>query len=124
MKIKVAAAALNQIPLAWEHNLNNILSVIAQAKKERVDVLCLPELCITGYGCEDMFHSQAILQKALNTVLVEVLSASRGIAVSVGLPVAHKGAVYNTACLINDERILGFVAKKYLAGDGIHYEPR
>ena len=51
--IKVAAAALNQTPIHWENNLANIVSAIEQARSEDVSVLCLPELCITGYGCED-----------------------------------------------------------------------
>ena len=124
MKLKVAAAALNQIPLAWDHNLANIKQAISKAKEDNVDVLCLPELCITGYGCEDMFHSQAVLDKAMSILNNDIVSMCRGITVSVGLPVVHKGAVYNAACLISDGTPLGLVAKKYLAGDGIHYEPR
>jgi NAD+ synthase (glutamine-hydrolysing) len=57
-------------------------------------------------------------------VLSELLPETRGLAVCFGLPVySHKG-VYNTCCLALDGRILGFVAKQALAGDGIHYEPR
>ena len=41
-----------------------------------------------------------------------------------GLPVFFEGAVYNAAALACDGRLLGFVAKQHLAGDGIHYEPR
>jgi NAD+ synthase (glutamine-hydrolysing) len=44
--------------------------------------------------------------------------------VSLGLPLAYQHALFNTACLAVDGRILGFVAKRFLAGDGIHYEPR
>lgn len=124
MKVKVAAAALNQIPLAWEHNFKNIEAAILQAKEANVDFLCLPELCITGYGCEDTFHSKSVLDKALDILNKRIAPLCKNISVSVGLPVVHKGAVYNAACLISDGNPLGLVAKKYLAGDGIHYEPR
>lgn len=55
--LKIAAGVLNQTPLDWLGNRENILAAIASAKSEQVGVLCLPELCITGYGCEDAFHS-------------------------------------------------------------------
>jgi NAD+ synthase (glutamine-hydrolysing) len=45
--LKVGAAVLNQTPLAWESNAAHILSSIEAARRERVSLLCLPELCIT-----------------------------------------------------------------------------
>lgn len=45
-RIKLAAAALNQTPIAWNQNYENILSAIQQAQAQHVDLLCLPELCI------------------------------------------------------------------------------
>jgi NAD+ synthase (glutamine-hydrolysing) len=44
--------------------------------------------------------------------------------VAVGVPLYHEKALYNTAALLADGKIVGFVAKQFLAGDGIHYEPR
>ena len=55
--LKVSAAALNQTPLAWDNNKSNILAAIAAARRNQVGILCLPELCITGYGCEDAFFA-------------------------------------------------------------------
>ena len=49
---------------------------------------------------------------------------TRGMVVAVGLPVYHEKALYNCAALLVDGAIVGFVAKQFLAGDGIHYEPR
>src|SRR5262249_52921384 len=43
---------------------------------------------------------------------------------SFGLPVFYQGRLYNCACLVVDGEIVGFVPKKNLAGDGVHYEPR
>lgn len=121
--VKVAAATLNQTPLAWENNLANIRAVLARARAEQVGILCLPELCLTGYGCEDMFLSPAVLDTALD-VLREALPDTRGLVVCFGLPLLHNKAVFNTSCLVADGKVLGFVAKRALAGDGIHYEPR
>jgi NAD+ synthase (glutamine-hydrolysing) len=121
--IKVAAAVLNQTPLDWDHNKANILGAIAAARQQRVSLLCLPEMCITGYGCEDMFQSAAVQQMAWR-VLEEITPETAGMIVSVGLPLMHNNALFNTAGMLVDGRIAGFVAKRFLAGDGIHYEPR
>ena len=121
--LKVAAAALNQTPLAWASNRDNIVEAIRRARAEGVGILCLPELCISGYGCEDAFLAPFVRATALE-VLQELLPETRGIVVSLGLPLQHAKAVFNTACLVADGRMLGFAAKRALAGDGIHYEPR
>lgn len=121
--IKVAGAALNQIPMDWESNFANILETILEAKQIGVRLLCLPELCITGYGCEDQFLSQWLPREALNQLIL-LLPHTADIAVAVGLPVRFEGALYNCSCLIKDQEILGFTAKQFLANDGVHYEPR
>jgi len=121
--IKVAAAVLNQTPLDWAGNTARIRAAIEQARAEDVSVVCLPELCLTGYGCEDAFHSINTTRRAWQT-LQELLPATRRMIVSVGLPLLHRSALFNCACLVVDGKIAGFVAKRFLAGDGIHYEPR
>jgi NAD+ synthase (glutamine-hydrolysing) len=119
----VAAATLNQTPLDWDGNRKNIISAIEAARAAGVSVLCLPELCITGYGCEDAFLAPGTQAMAL-TVLEEILPFARGLLVSVGLPLFHNKALYNTCALLADGKLSGFVAKRALSGDGIHYEPR
>lgn len=121
--IKVAASTLNQTPLDWDGNRRRIASAIARARAENVGLLCLPELCITGYGCEDAFLSPATHAMALE-VLCELVPLTRGLIVCFGLPMYWHKAVYNACCLVADGKLLGFVAKRVLAGDGIHYEPR
>jgi NAD+ synthase (glutamine-hydrolysing) len=122
-RLKVAAGVLNQTPLDWDNNKRNILDAIAEARKQEASILCLPELCITGYGCEDAFYAPFVHQTALE-VLLEIVPETTGMVVSVGLPLVIQNKLFNTACLITDGQILGFVAKRFLAGDGIHYEPR
>ena len=121
--LQVAAAVLNQTPLDWESNKAHIRAAIDSAREQGVQLLCLPELCITGYGCEDAFHAPGIQQTALS-VLREIVADTAGMIVSVGLPLMLRGSLFNVACLIVDRRIAGFVAKQNLAGEGIHYEPR
>ncbi len=121
--IRVGATVLNQLPLDWDGNQRRITAALAQARARSVAVLCLPELCITGYGCEDAFHSPSTLAHSWR-VLTELLPATRGIVVSFGLPVMHHGAVFNAVAVAADGRLLGLVPKRNLAGDGLHYEPR
>lgn len=121
--LRVAAATLNQTPLDWDGNRAHLLSAIEEARSEGVSVLCLPELCITGYGCEDAFLSPNTQAMALS-LLEEILPYARGIVVSVGLPLFHNKALYNACALIVDGKLAGFVCKRALSGDGIHYEPR
>ena len=121
--IKVAAAVLNQTPLAWDSNKQYILGAIGEARRQGVSILCLPELCITGYGCEDAFLSRGVHETALQ-VLQEIVPATEGMIVALGLPILHHNAVLDCVAMICDAKILGFVAKQHLAGDGIHYEPR
>lgn len=123
MNLRVAAAALNQTPLDWDQNYQNIREAIRQAREQEASIVCLPEMCISGYGCEDAFLSPS-LQKTSWEVLQELLPETHGLTVCVGLPILLQKAVFNCACLIADGRILGFAAKMNLAGDGLHYEPR
>ena len=121
--IKLGAAVLNQTPLDWYGNQANILSAIRMAREQDVSILCLPELCISGYGCEDAFLSPG-LQREASDILFEIAAESKGIVVSVGLPVYYEKGLYNAAALLVDGDVVGLVAKRHLAGDGLHYEPR
>ena len=123
MKIKVGGATLNQIPIDWSNNIQNIVKAIQLAKKENIQILCLPELCLTGYGCEDLFLSDWLPAKAVDKLNL-IIPETKDITVTVGLPVRWKGQTFNCSCVIQDSRILGFTAKQFLARDGVHYEPR
>jgi NAD+ synthase (glutamine-hydrolysing) len=121
--IKVGAAVINQTPLDWLGNRRRILAAIETARSRGVKLLCLPELCVTGYGCEDAFHSANTAEMAAQS-LAEMLPATKGMIVSFGLPVLYQNGLFNCAGLAVDGSLVGFVAKRFLAGDGIHYEPR
>jgi NAD+ synthase (glutamine-hydrolysing) len=122
-KLKVATATLNQIPMDWQGNKQRIEAVLENAQKTGVDVLALPELCLSGYGCEDMFLSPAIAETALD-FLFKLIPKCKGLLTTIGLPVFVDNTLYNTVAVIVDGELQGFVPKQNLAGDGIHYEPR
>ncbi len=121
--IAVAATALNQTPLAWNANLTNIHAAIFEARAAGAAIVCLPELCISGYGCEDAFLSPSTHVQAWAS-LRESLAFTEGLVVSLGLPVFHHNTVFNAAALAVDGKLIALVCKRHLAGDGIHYEPR
>ena len=119
----VGGACLNQIPMDWANNTQNILEAVARAREEGVELLCLPELCLSGYGCEDMFLSKWLPEKALDKLL-QILPELTDITVAVGLPFAKGNRLYNTVAVVQDGVLTGFYAKHHLANDGVHYEPR
>lgn len=121
--LAVGSAVLNQIPLDWDGNAARINAAIEQARANEVQILCLPELCISGYGCEDAFLAANTRRQAWR-VLRELAPSTVGMVVAVGLPILYQNAVYNCAALLVDGQITALVAKQHLAGDGIHYEPR
>ncbi len=121
--MRIGGACLNQIPMDWDNNVGNILKAIEKARDLGVQILCLPELAMTGYGCEDMFLSEWVPQKALEK-LPEIIEQTQGISVAVGLPLIFENQLFNTVCYIKDQQPLAFYAKQKLANDGVHYEPR
>jgi NAD+ synthase (glutamine-hydrolysing) len=121
--LKVGGAALNQTPLDWPGNRQRIAAAIAAARDQGIHVLCFPELSISGYGCEDAFHGADVARQSLLS-LKEILPLTKGIAVAVGLPVVHGQHLFNCAAMVVDGRLLGFAAKRVLAGYGVYYEPR
>jgi len=121
--LKVAAGVLNQTPLAWDYNRQNIINAIDAARQQGVGLLVLPELCISGYNCDDMFFAQNTIDQSIASML-DIVMHTADIVVSVGLPLRHNNRTYNTACLIANKRIMGFAVKQYLPQNGIHYEPR
>ena len=121
--IRLAAAAINQTPMDWDGTCTRILAAIEAARAAEASVLCLPELCISGYGCEDQFFSTGV-QKASLDVLAEILPATRGMIVALGMPLMVNRGIYNASPLACDGKLAGMTLKQHLAGDGIHYEPR
>ncbi len=121
--LHIAGATLNQTPLDWEGNKDTIEQAIQKAKELQVDLLCFPELSITGYGSEDLFLSHWYPKKAL-AYLQKILPLTRQLTVCLGLPCRLNNQLYNCMAVLEDQKILGIVPKQFLAIDGVHYECR
>ena len=94
---------------------------------QSVKVLCLPELCLTGYTCGDLFLQDTLLCGA-EEGLQTILEATRNLdmVTVLGLPVRCKwdNKLYNCAAVIQSGEILGLVPKTYLPNYGEFYEQR
>ncbi len=105
------AGRLNTTPLDLDINTKKILELSFQAQKEGIKILAFPELCITGYGCGDMFEHPELLKGALNSVLTLKYELPEGITVGVGLPLADtSGKVFDCYALVKKGKILGIAA--------------
>ena len=123
--VKVAAA-IPAVKVADVHyNVEQIESLIAQAEGQGVEVIVFPELCLTGYTCQDLFKEQLLLDKAEEGLLV-LLDFTRKLDVIciVGLPVQIGSLLYNCAAVIQSGTLLGVVPKTYLPNYGEFYEKR
>lgn len=121
--LRVSGATLNQTALDFNGNAERIRQLLVQARSEGVEVVCLPELCLTGYGCEDAFfslHTAKMAEKSLTSLLPD----TAGLTVVFSLPHYYYGAMYNCAVMVQDKTILGVNAKRVLPKEGVHYEPR
>jgi len=122
-RIKIGGATLNQIPLDWQGNQDRILQAITQAKQEGVAILGLPELCLSGYGCEDAFHAAGVSETAWQ-MLMGILPHTSGITVAVGIPIHSNHVLYNALALVCDGCLRGIAVKQFLPGEDLYYEPR
>ena len=107
-------------PAANAHELRTGLAQYADA-----DLVLCPELCLTGYTCEDLFHQQTLLQEA-EEQLHSLAAATQGTGqlVVVGLPLRVGNGLYNCAAALADGRIVGIVPKQCLPNYGEFYEAR
>ena len=122
-KLLIAGASLNQIPIDWDNNTRNIINAINGARQQHADILGLPELCLTGYGCEDLFLSDWVSQTSWQKLKL-IQGHCENITACIGLPVRIEGSTYNGVCVISNKEILGISLKQFMARDGVHYEPR
>lgn len=65
----VSTGVINTIPVDLDHNVSLIKKCIAEAAQQNADLLLLPELCISGYGCEDLFYVQSFLESIPSCLL-------------------------------------------------------
>jgi len=106
-------------------NLEATLELLRRAAREKALLAVFPELGLSGYSAEDLFHQQALLEAAQDALAV-LLRESKDLplAALVGLPVALDGALYNCAALVCRGRLVGVVPKTYLPNYREFYEAR
>jgi len=123
--INVAAAIPGVRVADTDYNIQQIESQIAQAEGKGVELIVFPELCITGYTCQDLFRQDLLLSKSEEGLLM-LLDFSRMLDIIsvVGLPVRIGSLLYNCAVVIQRGTILGLVAKTYLPNYNEFYEKR
>ena len=120
------AAATPKIRVAdVEGNARAVLSCVQAAHAAGVGALVLPELCLTGYTCGDLFQNRTLVT-ACERALSWLLDETRGLPLlfTVGLPVAAGGALYNCAAVCCAGTLLGLTAKENLPNYGEFYEQR
>ena len=124
--LRVAAAAPKLRVADCDYNTTEMKSVITQAAKEGVQILCFPELCITAYTCADLFFQTALQRKALASLneLANFMKDKPALITIVGLPLRIKSSLFNVAAVISAEGILGFVPKTYIPNNNEFYEKR
>ena len=120
------AAAVPRVKVADTHyNILAIEEQIAIANSRGVELIVFPELSITGYSCQDLFHSQLLLEKA-EEALMHLLDFSRKLDIIsvVGMPVAVGDILLNCAVVVQQGVIIGIVPKTFLPNYGEFYEKR
>lgn len=123
--IKVAAGSIRTTIADTLANAEEIKARIKEADQAGVNLLVLPELAVTGYSCGDLFYSE-VLQRGALQALSDICRFTRGKypLVILGLPILHRGKLYNCAAAVLDGRVLAFVPKTHLPNYSEFYELR
>lgn len=106
-------------------NIERILDLATRASELKSTLALFPELSISSYSADDLFHQQALLD-AVNAGIVRIIEASRELTpiLLVGAPLQLEGKLFNCAVMIYRGRILGIVPKTYLPNYREFYEKR
>ncbi len=123
--IKTAAIVPNVKTADVNFNVGRITALLKKAAAQGVSIAVLPELCITGYTCGDLFLKQTLLKGALNG-LAKIIGETKklNLIFIVGLPLEAEGKLINAAAVIYKGEILGIVPKTYLPNYKEFYEQR
>lgn len=120
------ASAIPPVRVAdCDYNLSAIESIVDEAVAKGVGILAFPELCITGYTCQDLFLQDFLIDKAEDSVrkLMDY-TVSKDIILVVGVPVRTNGMLLNCAAVLQKGTIVGMVVKKFLPNYNEFYEKR
>jgi NAD+ synthase (glutamine-hydrolysing) len=106
-------------------NSAETMTVVQEAARTRSVLVVFPELGLSGYSCDDLFHQRALLDGCLDG-LEQILEASRSLplVIVVGAPLQVDHLLYNCGVAIGNGRILGVIPKTYLPNYREFYEQR
>ena len=123
--IKVGAGTPEIRVADTEFNADRIIECVKEAAEKGVRLLCLPELCITGYTCGDLF-GQGTLIEAAGAALERIKQETRELDIifALGLPVIMGGKLINAAAAVYKGETLGVVGKRNLPNYNEFYEKR
>lgn len=122
--IKTATATPSIRVADCNYNADKILALIRRAHDEGVHLLVLPELCVTGYTCQDLFLQQALLQSAQENALRIASKVPKNMVVVFGAPVELRGKLHNCAIVASAGKVLGIVPKINIPNYLEFYEQR
>ncbi len=123
--IRTAAATIPVKPADCEYNADRIIEAVKEASGNGCSLLVLPELCITGYTCGDLFLSRRLQEGALSALfrILRETADTKTIFVA-GLPIALEGKLYNCAAVCLGGDIYGIVPKTNIPNYSEFYEAR
>ena len=121
-----AAAVTPKIKVAdTKYNAELILDMMKESTRQGAKIVVFPELCLTGYTCQDLFLQERLLQGAKDALMKLIKeSASLDAIFFVGLPFEILGKLYNVAAVFSHGEVLGLVPKSYLPNYNEFYEAR
>lgn len=123
--VKVAAITPKIRVADIDYNCRIICEYMSVAEDKHIKVAVFPELCITGYTCQDLFFQEELLLKAKDALLyITKHSTTLDGLYFVGLPYDINGKLYNMAVAISHGKIIGMVPKVYLPNYNEFYEAR
>ena len=122
--ITVAAAIPSMKVADVQYNVEEIERLVVKAEEEGVELLVFPELCVTGYTCQDLFRSSLLLDASDEALsLLTDFSLGRGITFVVGAPIRQDDRLMNSAVIIsNGQR--HYIHKTFLPNYNEFYEKR
>ena len=123
--VRVAAAVPKMQVADTQFNTDEIISQIHKAADEHVEVVCFPELCVTGYTCADLFFQRQLQENALKA-METICRETKGLPMIViaGAPLKVDNNLYNCAFVMTDGDVVGVVPKVNLPNTGEFYEKR
>lgn len=123
--VRVAAATPKIKVADCVYNTEVIMQMMKEASDNKARIVVFPELCLTGYTCNDLFLQNTLIRGAMDGIK-KIAEASKDMKslFFVGFPYMHLGKLYNVTAAISKGRVLGMIPKSYIPNYGEFYEAR